>query len=59
MATHKKDPAAVKLGRRGGLKGGSKGGKARWRDVSKKERSEIMRRVVLTRWSKRQSPPSS
>jgi hypothetical protein len=43
-----KDPAAVALGR----KGGKKGGKARWADVSAKQRSEILRRAVRARWAK-------
>jgi hypothetical protein len=41
-----KDPAAVALGRRGGLKGG----KARWKGVSKKKRSEIARMAARARW---------
>jgi len=41
-----KDPAAVALGRKGGLKGG----KARWKGVSKKERSEIARKAARSRW---------
>jgi hypothetical protein len=49
----KKDPAAVKLGRKGGLKGG----KARWQGVPKEERSAYMRELVRKRWSGRQPPP--
>jgi hypothetical protein len=41
-----KDPAAVSLGRRGGLKGG----KARWKGISKKKRSLIARKAALARW---------
>ncbi len=41
-----KDPAAVALGRKGGLKGG----KARWKGVSKKKRSEIARKAARARW---------
>jgi hypothetical protein len=41
-----KDPAAVELGRRGGLKGG----KARAKKLSAKERSEIARKAAATRW---------
>ena len=37
-----KDPAAVKLGRRGG--------KARWRDVPEAERADRMREVVDVHW---------
>lgn len=43
-----KDPAAVALGRRGGLIGGKK----RWEGVSKKKRSEIARKAALKRWNK-------
>ncbi|MGB8656220.1 MAG: hypothetical protein WCE90_00355 [Candidatus Zixiibacteriota bacterium] len=43
-----KNPAAVALGRLGGLKGG----KARWKGTTKKERSEITRKAALVRWRK-------
>jgi hypothetical protein len=43
-----KNPAAVYLGRLGGLKGG----KARAAKLSKSERSEIARKAALARWSK-------
>lgn len=43
-----KDPAAVALGRRGGLKGGP----ARAAKLSAKRRSEIAREAVLARWKK-------
>lgn len=43
-----KDPAAVKLGRKGGLVGG----KARAAKLSAKERSEIARKAALVRWNK-------
>src|SRR3990167_2555972 len=39
----RKDPHAVALGRRGG--------RARWRDVSKEERARKMREVVRIRWA--------
>lgn len=42
----KKDPAAVALGRRGGLKGG----KARAAKMTKKERSEAARKAARARW---------
>ncbi len=50
MATtrRRKDPNAAALGR--------KGGKARWRGVSKEQRSEILRQTVQTRWRKRKEP---
>jgi hypothetical protein len=43
-----KDPAAVELGRRGGLKGG----KARARRLSKQERSDQAKRAAHARWNK-------
>lgn len=42
-----KDPAAVVLGRRGGLKGG----KAKTEKLVAEERSEIARRAAATRWT--------
>ena len=44
-----KDPIAVELGRRGGLKGG----KARAKNMTKKERSEAARKAALARWKKK------
>ncbi len=41
-----KDPAAVALGRKGGLKGG----KARAAKLSAEERSEIAKRAANARW---------
>ena len=43
-----KDPAAVSLGRRGGLKGG----KARSDNLSSERRSEIAKEAALARWKK-------
>ena len=43
-----KDPAAVELGRRGGLKGGP----ARAAKLSAKKRSEIARQAARKRWSR-------
>ena len=43
-----KDPAAVELGRRGGLKGG----KARAAKLTPEERREIARRAAMARWGK-------
>ena len=43
-----KDPAAVSLGRRGGLKGG----KARAAGMTAKRRSEIARKAAAVRWKK-------
>jgi len=45
----RKDPAAVALGRRGGLKGGL----ARARKLSPEERSEAARKAAKARWAKR------
>ena len=44
-----KDPAAVELGRRGGLKGG----RARADRMTPEERSEAARRAARARWSLR------
>ena len=44
-----KDPAAVALGRRGGLKGG----KARAERMTPEERSESARKAAEARWGKR------
>jgi hypothetical protein len=44
-----KNPAAVALGRLGGLKGGA----ARAKALSKKERSKIAREAARARWKKR------
>lgn len=44
-----KDPAAVALGRKGGLKGG----KARAAKMTPEERSEAARRAAASRWSRR------
>jgi hypothetical protein len=46
-----KDPAAVELGRRGGLKGG----KARAAKMSDQERSETARKAAQARWARRES----
>ena len=50
LTTGEKNPAAVALGRLGGLKGG----KARAARMSKKERSDAARKAVMTRWKKDQ-----
>lgn len=44
-----KDPAAVALGRKGGLKGG----KARAEKLTAEQRSEISRRAAAARWNKK------
>ncbi len=43
-----KDPAAVSLGRRGGLKGG----KARAESLTPEQRSEIAKKAAMKRWKK-------
>jgi hypothetical protein len=43
-----KNPAAVALGRKGGLKGG----KARMALLTAKERSALARKAVMARWKK-------
>ncbi len=47
-SSHKKDPAAVALGRKGGLKGGP----ARAAKMTPEERKESARKAVLARWAK-------
>lgn len=47
-----KNPAAVALGRLGGLKGG----KARAAKLSKEERSEIAQKAAASRWAKSIAP---
>lgn len=47
-----KDPAAVALGRKGGLKGG----KARAAKMTAEERSESARRAAQARWAARRNP---
>jgi hypothetical protein len=46
--TDGKDPLAVALGRRGGLKGGP----ARMAMLTAEERSELGRKAIQTRWAK-------
>jgi hypothetical protein len=45
-----KDPAAVALGRKGGLKGG----KARAENMTPEQRSEAARRAAAARWANRE-----
>jgi hypothetical protein len=49
VARKRKNPYAVALGRKGGLKGGP----ARAANMTPEERSESARNAVLARWSKR------
>lgn len=48
MKTKKKNPAAVALGRLGGLKGGV----ARAASMTPERRQEIARQAVMARWAK-------
>jgi len=47
-----KDPAAVALGRKGGLKGG----KARAEKMTPEQRSEAARKAAAARWSRKRLP---
>lgn len=47
--SRKKNPAAVELGRLGGLKGGP----ARAQKLTAKKRSEIAKKAALARWGKK------
>ena len=51
LALHKKDPAAVSLGRRGGLKGG----KVRSQRLSPERKREIASLAARARWKKEKS----
>jgi hypothetical protein len=51
----KRDPAAVELGRKGGLKGG----KARAARLSGKQRTEAAKVAVRARWAKQSSTEQS
>ena len=55
MARKRKNPYAVALGRRGGLKGGP----ARALAMSPEARSESARKAVQARWAKARSMKSS
>ena len=46
-----KNPAAVALGKLGG----PKGGKARWKGVSKARRTKLAQKAANSRWRKRRS----
>jgi hypothetical protein len=46
-----RNPAAVELGRKGGLKGG----KARWANLTHEQRSEAASLAVQARWRKKKS----
>jgi hypothetical protein len=53
--TEEKNPAAVELGRRGGLKGG----KARAAKMTPEERSESARKAAKARWAKKRQRDQS
>lgn len=52
MAKHHKDPIAVELGRRGGLAGGRKGGKASMAKLTAAQRKAKARKAIAARWAK-------
>ena len=52
VAQPKKNPAAVALGRLGGLKGG----KARAKKLSAKRRHDIAKKAAAARWGRRSVP---
>jgi hypothetical protein len=52
--SEEKNPAAVELGRRGGLKGG----KARAAKMTPEERSESARKAAKARWDKKRREES-
>lgn len=54
-ATREKDPAAVALGRKGGLKGG----KARAKALSPERRKEIAQKAIAARWAKKKPKGTS
>jgi hypothetical protein len=51
VATKRKNPAAVALGR----KGGKKGGRKRAANMTPEQRSEASRKAVQARWAKEKS----
>ena len=51
LTDESKDPAAVSLGRKGGLKGGP----ARAKKLGKKKLSEAGKKAAKVRWAKKQS----
>ena len=50
--TPRKNPAAVALGRLGGLAAAGAGGRARFAKLSAAERSALGRKAVLARWAR-------
>lgn len=51
MSENEKNPAAVALGRLGGLKGG----KARAKSLTKEERSAIAKKAAKARWKDKEN----
>jgi len=47
---HPKNPHAVALGRLGGMTGGHRDGKARWKGVSAEERRTHAQKAAAARW---------
>jgi hypothetical protein len=54
MKPRQKNPHAVALGKLGAKKSARKAGEARWKGVSKEERSRIAKRAIAARWSGRE-----
>ncbi len=52
MAIETKNPRLSAAGRKGGLAGGHKGGRARHQGLSAEQRTELMRQVAAARWAK-------
>ena len=48
----RKNPAAVALGRLGGLKSGAKGARARFAKMTPEQRSALARKAVMMRWAR-------
>jgi hypothetical protein len=49
----RKLPAAVELGRRGGLTAAGAGVRARYAKMTQEERVELARRAIKARWAKK------
>jgi hypothetical protein len=56
VAKRRKDPAAVRLGRKGGLKAQGQGAKNYWAKLTPEERAARMARVREAKLRKRERP---
>jgi hypothetical protein len=52
MVKRRKNPAAVALGRLGGLAANGAGGRARFGKMTPEERSALARKAIKARWAK-------